>query len=106
MYFKVLNIFSSFKACNWDFDDEAFRNVSEEGKDFIRKLLVKQKEKRMNVHECLQHPWLTGDHSHKDLEIARTRYKTPSWNPEFGFQELKTFEYFCYKYVTRSKPNG
>ena len=42
------------KACNWEFDEEAFTNVSEEGKDFIRKLLIKQKEKRLNAHECLQ----------------------------------------------------
>ena len=32
------------KACDWDFDEEAFANVSEEGKDFIRRLLVKNKE--------------------------------------------------------------
>lgn len=32
------------KACDWDFDEEAFTNVSEEGKDFIRRLLVKNKE--------------------------------------------------------------
>ena len=50
------------------------RNVSEEGKDFIRKLLIKTKEKRLNAHECLQHQWLTGDHSHKTLEIARNRF--------------------------------
>ncbi len=62
------------KNCDWQFDDEAFKNVSEEGKDFIRKLLTKQKEKRMSCHECLQHPWLTGDHSHKTLEIARQRF--------------------------------
>merc|ERR1719220_522274 len=49
-------------------------NVSEEGKDFIRKLLTKQKEKRLTAHECLQHAWLTGDHSHKTLEIARNRF--------------------------------
>lgn len=32
------------KACDWDFDEEAFRDVSEEGKDFIKRLLVKNKE--------------------------------------------------------------
>ena len=62
------------KACDWSFDEEAFKNVSEEGRDFIRKLLVKQKEKRLSAHECLTHAWLTGDHSHKTLEIARNRF--------------------------------
>lgn len=32
------------KACDWDFDEETFSGVSEEGKDFIRRLLVKIKE--------------------------------------------------------------
>lgn len=69
-----LDTLKNVKACSWVFDEEAFLNVSEEGKDFIRKLLIKQKEKRMNAHECLQHAWLTGDHSHKTLEIARNRF--------------------------------
>lgn len=87
------------KACDWDFDEEAFRDVSEEGKDFIRRLLVKNKEyvlllhlssllsiilftftlfllfrKRMTAHECLLHPWLTGDHSKWTNPIANSRY--------------------------------
>lgn len=87
------------KACDWDFDEEAFRDVSEEGKDFIRRLLIKNKEyvayfvkmyilykfcifknfifafrKRMTAHECLLHPWLTGDHSNRTTPIASSRY--------------------------------
>merc|ERR1711962_1447295 len=69
-----IDTLKNVKACDWSFDEEAFRNVSEEGKDFIRKLLVKKKESRLTAHECLLHPWLTGDHSHKTLEIARNRF--------------------------------
>ncbi|KAM3957310.1 projectin protein bent isoform 8-T9 [Aphomia sociella] len=49
------------KACDWEFDDEAFQHVSDDAKDFIRRLLVKNKEKRMTAHECLVHKWLAGD---------------------------------------------
>lgn len=49
------------RACDWTFDSEAFKNVSEEGKDFIRRLLTKHKEKRMTARECLDHSWLKGD---------------------------------------------
>ena len=69
-----IDTLKNVKACDWSFDEEAFKNVSEEGKDFIRKLLVKKKESRLTAHECLLHPWLTGDHSHKTLEIARNRF--------------------------------
>lgn len=62
------------KACDWDFDEDAFRHISEEGKDFIRRLLVKNKEKRLTAHECLLHPWLTGDHSDLTRQIARERF--------------------------------
>ncbi|KAG8238874.1 hypothetical protein J437_LFUL018785 [Ladona fulva] len=77
------------KACDWDFDEEAFSIVSEEGKDFIRRLLVKNKEKRMTAHECLQHAWLTGDHSNRTSPISQSRYanirdkiraKYPDWD--------------------------
>ena len=30
------------KSCDWAFDDEAFRNISQDGKDFIKKLLVRE----------------------------------------------------------------
>merc|ERR1719419_695258 len=69
-----IDTLKNVKACDWSFDEEAFKNVSEEGRDFIRKLLVKKKEARLTAHECLLHPWLTGDHSHKTLEIARNRF--------------------------------
>lgn len=42
----------------YDFDDEAFNDVSAEAKDFISKLLVKQISKRMTSTEALRHPWL------------------------------------------------
>ncbi|CAG2161698.1 unnamed protein product [Oppiella nova] len=48
------------KACDWDFDEEKFRDVSNEAKDFIRHLLTRNKDKRMTAHECLEHDWLKG----------------------------------------------
>ncbi|ERL85176.1 hypothetical protein D910_02598 [Dendroctonus ponderosae] len=62
------------KACDWDFDEEAFTNVSEEGKDFIRRLLLKNKEKRLTAQECLLHAWLSGDHSDRNKTIDQSRY--------------------------------
>ncbi|RZC42172.1 myosin light chain kinase, smooth muscle-like, partial [Asbolus verrucosus] len=42
----------------YDFDDEAFQEISENAKDFIRKLLNKDINKRMSAEECLHHEWL------------------------------------------------
>ena len=76
------------KACNWEFDQDAFKTVSEEAKDFIKRLLTKEKEKRMTAHECLQHAWLKKTDvsddcisTRKYLDIRdRIRAKYPSWD--------------------------
>lgn len=96
-----IDTLKNVKKCDWEFDLEAFRNVSEEGKDFIRRLLVKQKEKRMTAHECLQHPWLTGDHSHKTLEIARQRFFAIRDQVSTTFQKMmkvRSVEILCDAY--------
>ncbi|XP_075032660.1 myosin light chain kinase 2, skeletal/cardiac muscle [Mixophyes fleayi] len=41
-----------------DFDEEPFEQVSEEAKDFISNLLVRDKSGRMSAAQCLKHPWL------------------------------------------------
>ncbi|NXG38177.1 MYLK2 kinase, partial [Dromaius novaehollandiae] len=45
-------------AADWYFDEETFESVSEEAKDFVSNLIIKQKSARMSAGQCLQHPWL------------------------------------------------
>ncbi|KAL3276532.1 hypothetical protein HHI36_011907 [Cryptolaemus montrouzieri] len=52
----------------YDFDDEAFNEISDTAKDFIRKLLLKDMTKRMSAEDCLNHEWL----KRKKKIIART----------------------------------
>jgi myosin-light-chain kinase len=42
----------------YDFDDEAFDSISNEAKDFIKKLLVKDHKSRLTATECLSHRWM------------------------------------------------
>ncbi|KAM9364137.1 uncharacterized protein mylk4b [Pholidichthys leucotaenia] len=49
-------------ACQWNFEEEEFKDISEQAKDFITRLLVKSKSWRMSAAESLKHPWLS-DHS-------------------------------------------
>ncbi|KAF5286331.1 hypothetical protein FQA39_LY04229 [Lamprigera yunnana] len=42
----------------YEFDEEAFREISENAKDFIAKLLVKDVNLRMSAEDCLNHAWL------------------------------------------------
>ncbi|XP_044727455.1 probable serine/threonine-protein kinase fhkE [Chrysoperla carnea] len=45
-------------VAKYDFDDEAFNEISQDAKDFITKLLVKDREARATASDCLTHPWL------------------------------------------------
>ncbi|NXK23232.1 MYLK2 kinase, partial [Arenaria interpres] len=45
-------------AANWYFDEETFESVSDEAKDFVSNLIIKEKSARMSAGQCLQHPWL------------------------------------------------
>ncbi|XP_076638516.1 obscurin isoform X8 [Colletes latitarsis] len=58
----------------WEFDDR-WSNISEEGKDFIRLLLMYNCDRRMDVKAALTHPWIAyADRSPTDF------YKIPSEN--------------------------
>jgi serine/threonine protein kinase len=49
LYQKIINV-------DYYFPDEP--KLTPEAKDFIRKLLVKEPEKRMTPPDCRLHPWL------------------------------------------------
>ncbi|XP_035297298.1 myosin light chain kinase 3 [Cricetulus griseus] len=44
--------------CSWDFDADTFKGLSEEAKDFVSRLLIKEKSCRMSATQCLKHEWL------------------------------------------------
>lgn len=50
--------FSNILRADYDFNDEAFDEVSQEAKDFIASLLLRNKEDRFTATECLQSKWL------------------------------------------------
>ena len=42
----------------FDFADKAWNSISDNAKDFIRKLLTYEQEKRPTAEMALQHPWI------------------------------------------------
>ncbi|XP_014469938.1 PREDICTED: serine/threonine-protein kinase 17A-like isoform X2 [Dinoponera quadriceps] len=51
--------FCNISRCRLDFPDDLFEDVSEEARDIMRKLMVKDPNERLTVTECLQHPWFS-----------------------------------------------
>jgi len=55
LFQKITNLEYDFPSPEWD-------SISNNAKDFIQKLLVKDPNKRLNAEQCIQHPWMTQQH--------------------------------------------
>ncbi|XP_054906427.1 myosin light chain kinase family member 4 isoform X3 [Poeciliopsis prolifica] len=60
-------------ACQWNFEEEEFGDISEEAKDFITRLLVKSKSWRMSATESLRHGWLSDQNLHYRLHQKKNK---------------------------------
>ncbi|CAK9825146.1 Myosin light chain kinase, smooth muscle [Anthophora retusa] len=58
----------------YDFDHDAFADISDDAKDFIRCLLVKDKEKRPSAGQLLEHRWLEAALENPICKIRLKRY--------------------------------
>jgi len=53
-------LFEQIMKADYDFPEEYWKDISEDAKDFIRKLLVVNSAKRLTGKEALKHRWLSG----------------------------------------------
>ncbi|CAG2177625.1 unnamed protein product, partial [Oppiella nova] len=74
-----LETMANVTKAEFDFDDESFDPISDEAKDFISHLLVKDRDQRMTAKQCLNHTWLR-------VSV------TPTPPPVPGLDESKLFE--------------
>ncbi|XP_013377301.1 PREDICTED: myosin light chain kinase family member 4 isoform X5 [Chinchilla lanigera] len=58
-------------ACRWDLEDEEFQDISDEAREFISKLLIKEKSWRISASEALKHPWLSDHKLHARLRAQK-----------------------------------
>ncbi|XP_055755209.1 myosin light chain kinase 3-like isoform X1 [Salvelinus fontinalis] len=58
---------------NWDFDSEAFENVTEEAKDFVTRLLIPTKCSRLSATGCIKHAWLNNLEDKAKLHQVRLK---------------------------------
>ncbi|XP_040040598.1 myosin light chain kinase family member 4 isoform X3 [Gasterosteus aculeatus] len=60
-------------ACQWNFEEVEFTDISDEAKEFITLLLVKSKSWRMSATESLRHPWLSDRSLHYRLNQKKNK---------------------------------
>ncbi|XP_039503094.1 myosin light chain kinase, smooth muscle isoform X2 [Pimephales promelas] len=67
---------SNVTSATWDFEDDAFDEISDEAKDFISNLLKKDMKARLTCDQCFQHPWLKQDTSIMEAKkLSKERMK-------------------------------
>jgi len=57
---ELPELFEQIMSADFDFPEEYWDSVSNEAKDFIKKLLVVKPQDRMTVEQALKHPWIQG----------------------------------------------
>ncbi|XP_066521662.1 myosin light chain kinase, smooth muscle [Hoplias malabaricus] len=63
-------------SATWDFEDEAFDEISEQAKDFISSLLKKDMKARLTCAQCLEHTWLKQDTKNMEAkQLSKERMK-------------------------------
>lgn len=74
-------LFEKIIKCEYDFPDPEWTSISEEAKDFIRHLLVKDPDARWTAKQCKDHPWLSGAFgSSNPLADGNIKGKMTSYN--------------------------
>ncbi|CAK6974033.1 myosin light chain kinase%2C smooth muscle [Scomber scombrus] len=68
---------SNVTSATWDFEDDAFDEISDTAKDFIDNLLKKNMKARLTCAKCIEHPWLKQDtNTMKAKKLSKERMKT------------------------------
>jgi len=76
-------LFEKIIKCEYDFPDPEWTHISENAKDFIRHLLVKDPKTRFTATECLEHEWLTGSsHATSALSDGRIGDRMKNYNEQ------------------------
>jgi len=75
-------LFKKIMEVQYDFEDPAWEEVSEEAKDLIRHLLVKDPANRFTATKCREHPWVKGDHLTDKKQLSINVDKMRQWKAQ------------------------
>ena len=64
----------NIKRCDLKFPSDFFAGISDNAFDFMRRLIVRSKQGRMNIFEAMEHPWLIGDEVNDSTRIPNSRF--------------------------------
>ena len=79
---KYNEILSQNRACDFDFTQEKYNDISPIALDLLKKMLEKDPSKRLSAKKALQHIYFTSNSSQMDIEEPVEKHRSP-------FKELK-----------------
>ncbi|OWF49833.1 calcium/calmodulin-dependent protein kinase type IV-like isoform X2 [Mizuhopecten yessoensis] len=88
---------------DYTFDERACPEISENAKDFIRKMLQKDPKKRMSAAAALNHPWVKGKAA-KNTHLLQTQESIKDFNARRKFKSL-THCAMLGAWITRDMPD-
>jgi len=68
-----LETMANVTIAEYDYQDEAFSNISDQAKDFVDQLLIKKKEDRLTADACLKHPWIKSIPDGKERNLKKNK---------------------------------
>lgn len=54
---SIIDLIKLIENCDYSLEGEEWKNVSEEGKDLVSKLIIMEPEKRLLPKDALNHDW-------------------------------------------------
>lgn len=55
--YNINEVFTKNKKCEVEYPSKYWDNITPEGKDLVAKMLAKDPDERIDVHDALKHPW-------------------------------------------------
>ncbi|XP_063411105.1 myosin light chain kinase, smooth muscle-like isoform X3 [Mytilus trossulus] len=75
---------------DFDFDDEAFEEISEEARHFIEKCLLKNMKKRITISECIEHKWLAHSERNSSKKLRQSLRNLKQFMARRKWQKMGT----------------
>lgn len=75
---------------DFDFDDEAFDEISKEARDFIEKCLHKNMRKRLTVSQCIEHKWLAHSERNSSKKLRQSLRNLKQFMARRKWQKMGT----------------
>ncbi|CAC5377020.1 MYLK [Mytilus coruscus] len=75
---------------DFDFDDEAFEEISEEARHFIEKCLLKDMRKRITISQCIEHKWLAHSERNSSKKLRQSLRNLKQFMARRKWQKMGT----------------